>query len=392
MTTFRRMLFALLAVCALVLTACASNSASTSSSDSDSSTASETPGTGGSAIGFLYVGPKDDYGYNQAAAQGAAELGEAFPDYEILEAESVPETAEVEQKAEQMISQGAKIIFTTSYGYKDYALNLAEKHPDVVFLQQGNTLEGDIPNNIGTYFGNVYEPVYLAGIAAGKATTSNKLGYVAAFPIPQTLLNINAFELGAQSVNPDAETYTVFTSAWCDPGKQSQAAESLLNQGVDVLTQHQDCTSTITQAAEKAGASVVGYHADASELAPEGWLTGSEWDWGPLYIDMVTTIDAEEFAGGKYNGNYRVGYKKTADDAVDAPLVQSAFGPSVTDETKTEIAAAKEEISTTGSPFAGPVYDQDGNVVIEDGVIPEYSELESMDYLVQGVVGEIPAS
>ena len=120
----------------------------------------------------------------------------------------------------------------------------------------------------------MYEPVYLAGIVAGKMTKSNKLGYVYAFPIPQTMSNINAFELGAQSVNPDAETYVVNTSSWCDPAKQADAAKSLLDQGVDVLTQHQDCTSTITKAAEAAGAMVVGYHADASALAPKGWIAG----------------------------------------------------------------------------------------------------------------------
>ena len=140
----------------------------------------------------------------------------------------------------------------------------------------------------------MYEPVYLAGIAAGKATKTNKLGYVYAFPIPQTIANINAFELGAQSVNPDAETYVVNTSNWCDPAKQAEAASSLFAQGVDVITQHQDCTATITKAAEEAGKMVVGYHADASALAPNGWVTGSEWAWGDLYNEIVDTAVAGE--------------------------------------------------------------------------------------------------
>ena len=148
---------------------------------------------------------------------------------------------------------------------------------------------------------------------------SNKLGYVYAFPIPQTIANINAFQLGAQSVNPDAETYVVNTSNWCDPAKQAEAASSLIAQGVDVITQHQDCTATITKAAEEAGIMVVGYHADASELAPNGWVTGSEWDWGALYNDIVDTALAGEFTGSQYNANFRVGYKDGAN-----PFVQSA--------------------------------------------------------------------
>ena len=190
--------------------------------------------------------------------------------------------------AEQMIGQGAKVIFSTSYGYKDFAVALAKKHSDVVFLQQGNFITPPVPENANTYFGNVYETVYLAGIAAGKASKTGKLGFVAAFPIPQTLLNINAFELGAQSVNPKIKTYTVFTGSWCDPGKQASAAKSLLSSGADVLTQHQDCTSTIIKAAEAAEKYSVGYHFGAQALAPKGWLTGSEWNWGPLYGSMFS--------------------------------------------------------------------------------------------------------
>src|SRR6266446_1763023 len=153
---------------------------------------------------------------------------------------------------EDMVAKGAKIIFATSYGHKDPGLKVAAAHPDVVVVSQGNFVDGKMPANFGTYFGTVYEPVYLAGIAAGKATKSNKLGYVYAFPIPQTIANINAFELGARSVNPAAQTFVVNTSSWCDPAKQAEAAKSLISQGVDVLTQHQDCTATVTKAAESA--------------------------------------------------------------------------------------------------------------------------------------------
>ena len=381
------------AVCALVLGACGSNDDETPAAAEESGDSSEAaaeggdaPGTDGTAIGFIFVGPKDDYGYNQAAYQGAMAVKEEFPDLEILTAENVPEDDNATRVMEDMIDKGAKIIFATSYGHLDPAMKVAAEHPDVVVVQQGNFIQDAIAPNMGTYFGTVYEPVYLAGIAAGKATKTNKLGYVYAFPIPQTISNINAFELGAQSVNPDAETYVVNTSNWCDPAKQAEAAKSLLDQGVDVLTQHQDCTSTITKAAEDAGAMVVGYHADASELAPNGWIAGSEWDWASLYIDIVNTALAGEFVGSPYNDNFRVGYKTGTN-----PFVQSKLGESLPDGTEDEIAAALEAISTDSSPFAGPVTAQDGSELVADGEVPDYATIEAtMTVFVDGVVGSIP--
>ena len=228
----------------------------------------------------------------------------------------------------------------------------------------------------------------LAGVAAGKATKSNKLGFVYAFPIPQTVNNINAFELGAQSVNPKAQTFAVNTGSWCDPQKQKSATDSLLSQGIDVVTQHQDCTATVIKKTEEAGDFTVGYHADASSLAPKGWLTGSQWDWKSLYSDIVKVSLKGKFTGSKYNANYRVGYKTGTN-----PFVQSKFGPAVVDATKQLITTAKEKISTTGSPFAGPVIAQDGSTLIPAGEIPDYAKIEStMTVFVKGVVGSIPKS
>ena len=387
MRTRRMVALAVGAVLLLLAAACSDNDGG-SSVAADESESGE-PGTGGTAVGFIMVGPKDDFGYNQAVYESAQAVGEAYPDLEVLTAENVPETDEAARVMQGMIDKGAKIIFATSYGHLDAALSVAEENPDVVVVHQGGTVEGEMPPNFGTYFGTVYEPVYLAGILAGEATETDKLGFVYAFPIPQTIANINAFQLGAASVNPDAETYVVNTSSWCDPAAQAQAASSLLGQGVDVLTQHQDCTATITKAAEDAGAYVIGYHADASELAPNGWLGGSEWDWDALYIDIVDVAQAGDFTGSIYNANYRVGYQDG-----DNPFVQSEYGPSVSDETKAEVAAALEEISTDGSPFTGPIMANDGTTVLfEDGVTPDYTEAEGMNTMfVEGVVGEIPES
>ncbi len=345
------------------------------------------PGVGGKEIGFIFVGPKDDYGYNQAAYEGSQAVAAAHPDLKVVTAENVPEDDNATRVMEKMIADGAKIIFATSYGHLDPALKVAADHPDVVVVQQGNVISGTVPPNAGTYFGTVYEPVYLAGIAAGKATKTNKLGYVYAFPIPQTIANINAFQLGAESVNPAAQTYVVNTSNWCDPAKQAEAASSLFAQGVDVITQHQDCTATITKAAEEAGKMVVGYHADASALAPKGWVTGSEWDWGAMYNDIVATALAGNFTGSKYNANYRAGFKDGTN-----PFKQSKFGTMVDADTQAKIAAEKERISTTGSPFDGPVVAQDGTIMFAEGETIDYATVESKNTkFVKGVVGEIPA-
>ncbi|MGA1828983.1 BMP family ABC transporter substrate-binding protein [Microbacterium sp.] len=371
---------------AAVLAIAACSPAGTGGAGSGSDAAADAPGVGGTAIGFIMVGPKDDYGYNQAVYEASQVLADEYPDLEILTAENVPEDDTAATTMEQMIDRGAKIIFATSYGHLDAAQQVAEDHPDVVVVQQGNTMaEEDILPNDGTYFGTVYEPMYLAGIAAGAATESGKLGYVYAFPIPQTIANINAFQRGAESVHPGVETITVATSSWCDPAAQRDAASSLLSQGVDVLTQHQDCTKTVIDAAEAAGAYTVGYHADASELAPEGWLTGAVWEWAPLYTSIVDTILAGDFTGSEFNANYRVGYKTGTN-----PFVLAEFGPSVTADTIASIDEAEAWLATDeGSPFAGPVLAQDGTEVVAAGVVPDYAEIDAMDYFVQGVVGNL---
>lgn len=371
-------------VLAFVLAACSGTA--TTTGPAEETTGETTAASAGSVdtVGFIYVGPKDDFGYNQAAYQGSLAVGDAFEDLTILQAENVPETSEAEVVMEDMIEQGADLIFATSYGHLEFARNLAVAHPDVVFVHQGG-LEGEPAlDNLGTYFGTVYEPVYTAGIAAGAATESKKLGYIYAFPIPQTLANINAFTLGAQSVDPDIETVTISTGSWCDPALQAEAVQSLLDQGVDVITQHQDCTKTIIEAAEAAGAYTVGYHADASELAPEGWLTGSEWNWGPLYVDIVETVLAGEFAASPYNGDFRVGLQTG-----DNPFVQSVYGPSVSAETKERIESARRAIIDGTGVFSGPVTAQDGAVVVPEGDMLTYEEVEQMDFFVAGVIGSL---
>ncbi len=357
-------------------------------------------GTGATKVGFIYVGSKDDFGYNQAAYEAAQEMGEAVG-VEVINAENVPETIDdAVPVMEDMIAQGATALFATSYGHFDAAVAVAADHPDVCVVHQGqfeSSLDAPL-DNLGTYFSSVFEPVYLAGIAAGTVSESGTLGYVYAFPIPQTLENINAFALGAQTVNPDAKVIAVATASWCDPGKQAQASQTLLDQGADVLTQHQDCTKTVIETAEAAGAYSVGYHYDASALAPEGWLTGSEWAWTDLYTDIVETMIAGEFVESEYNGDYRFGFRN-----VDAPFVAfapSPFGPAVDEETQALITETYDKffVDEDGdgigdfSVFTGPLADRDGTERIPDGVTPSYEELDgffSEPWFVAGVEGSL---
>ncbi len=410
MSTLKRLL-ALLTALLLLASACGSSdeaSGDPSESTDDGSSESEEPqggisdGCGFEAekVGFLYVGPKDDFGYNQAAYEAAVAMGEATG-LEIIHAENVPETIDdAVPVMEDMIAQGATILFPTSFGHFDPAVEIAKVHPDVCVVHQGQ-LESSLDeplDNLGTYFSSVFEPVYLAGIAAGASTKTDTLGYVYAFPIPQTLQNINAFALGAQSVNSDATVIAISTADWCDPAKQAQAAQTLLDQGADVLTQHQDCTKTIIETAEEAGAFSVGYHYDASELAPKGWLTGSDWDWEPLYTDIVSTMVSGDFIESDYNSDYRIGYRD-----IDAPFVAfkpSTVGDAVGDETKAAIDKAFDEFFVDEDDdkvgdfavFAGPITDRDGTERIAEGESPDYVELDNAftePWFVDGVEGSL---
>jgi simple sugar transport system substrate-binding protein/basic membrane protein A len=209
-------------------------------------------GKGANKIGFIMVGEENDQGYNQAVYEASLKVKKDLGVQTVLAA-NVPETTQVTATMQAMVNEGVKIIYATSYGYYPFALAFAKSHPDVVVLHQGGDFVGKkIPPNFGTYWGEAFEPVSLGGMAAGSVTKTNKLGFVYAFPIPQTIGNVDAFELGAKLTDPKAVTYTEATSEWCDPLKQKTAAAALLSIGADVLTQHQDCQSTVIEAA-KAG-------------------------------------------------------------------------------------------------------------------------------------------
>lgn len=340
-------------------------------------------------VGFIYVGPKDDFGYNQAHAEGAAAMAANVPGIRIIEEASVPETAAVAETMRSMIEiDGAKVLFPTSFGYFDpYILELAEEFPDVQFFHAGGLYQDGVhPDNVGSYFGYIDEAQYVAGVVAGHMSKSGKLGFVAAKPIPQVLRNINAFTLGAKSVNPAVTTQLIFTGDWAEPVKEAEATNSMADQGVDVVTCHVDSPKVVMETAEKRGIFSSGYHADQSPLAPEGYLTGAEWDWSSIYTQL-----GEQFIAGEtlmagdiphiLRGGLAGNFCKISD-----------YGPAVTDEAKADADAAREQLMNNELViYKGELKDNTGNVILPGG--EEYKqdniELEKMDYLIEGVQGSI---
>ncbi|MGQ0831455.1 MAG: BMP family ABC transporter substrate-binding protein [Microthrixaceae bacterium] len=336
-------------------------------------------------IGFIFVGSHDDLGYNQAAWEGSEALARAFPDAEVRRVENVPEDADAVAALEDLVDQGATILFATSFGHLAAAYEVARRHPEVTVLHQGGVEPTPHLPNFGTYFGAHSEALYLAGITAGAATRSGRLGFVVAFPIPATFNNVNAFTLGARSVNPTVTTRVVFTEAWCDPKAQSTAASTLIAAGVDVIAQHQDCTRTILRAAESAGIYSVGYHADGSEVATTGWLVGAVWSWDALYARIVQTIIDGTFETSPYEGDFR-GSLASGDN----PFLLTEPGPSVTQQTRDRLASATAALIAGGSPFTGPILDQLGRVRVPAGSVLGGGDLDAMDWFAQGVEATVP--
>jgi simple sugar transport system substrate-binding protein len=332
-------------------------------------------------VGFIYVGPRDDYGYNQAHAEAAAVL-KKMPGLKVVEEEKVPETVAVEKSMESMINlDGATLMFPTSFGYFDpHMLKEAAKFPKIQFRHCGGLWqEGKHPKNTGSYFGYIDECQYLNGIAAGSVSKSGKLGFVAAKPIPQVLRNINAFTLGAQSVNPKVTTQVIFTGDWSMPVKEAEATNSMIAQGIDAVTCHVDSPKVVIETAERAGISTCGYHCNQSKLAPKGYLTGAEWNWERVYVAFVEAMKKGEAPGNFVRGGLKEGFVK-----------MSAFGPAVPAKARTKADAVKQQMVGAGYViFKGPLKDNKGNSVIAGGtsLVQTDPVLESMNYLVEGVVG-----
>jgi len=328
-------------------------------------------------VGFVYVGPISDHGYSYQHDQGRLQLEKELGDkVTTTYVENVPEGADAERVIDQLAAQGHKLIFTTSFGFMNPTLKVAQRYPDVKFEHATGYKRSA---NLATYSARFYEGRTIVGEIVGKMTKSNVIGYVASFPIPEVVSGINAMTLAMRKVNPKAEVRVVWVNSWYDPPKEAEAAKALLDQGADVIVQHTDSPAPI-QAAEERGLWAVGQSSDMTRFGPKAHLTAIVDDWGGYYVDRTKKVLAGGWKSEDTWGGIKDGMLHLApyNPAIPADVVAMA------DKTKADI------VSGARHPFAGPIKDQSGKEVIPAGKHATDEQILKMDYFVEGVVGKLP--
>jgi len=327
------------------------------------------------SIGFVYVSPIGDAGWTYQHDLGRLQL-ERDTGVKTNYVENVAEGADAERVIREMAKRGDKVIFATSFGYMNYMLKVSKQFPKTAFVHATGYKMG---KNMGIYNARFYEGRYLTGIIAGEMTKTNVLGYVAAFPIPEVLQGINAFIKGARSVNPKAELRVIWVNSWYDPGKERQASMTLMSQDADVITHHTDSTAVV-QAAEERGKYAFGYHSDMSKYGAKAQLTATTHHWGNFYSNTIKAVKAGTWKPESVWGGYKEGMIKLA------PL-----NPAIPTELQARIENMEKQLAD-GSlhPFSGPVVDQDGKTRVAAGATMNDSDLNGMNYYLQGVVSKLP--
>lgn len=334
----------------------------------------------GVVLGAVYVGPRDDFGWNQAHAV-AMEVLKSVSGVTVLEEENVPETDACAKSMESMINlDGANLILGTSFGYFDpFMVDLAKKYPDVQFRHAAPLWNKDKhPANLGSYFCYLNQAHYVDGVAAGLSTTSNKIGFVAAKPIPSVLSNVNSVLLGARSVNPAATVQVIFTGDWSMPVREAEAANALIDAGCDVITCHVDGPKVVIETAEGRGVKTCGHNASQAPLAVKGFITGAEYKWETIYKSF-----AEELGKGEVLPNVVVGgYHNDM-------IRNSPYGAGATEPARKAADAAIAALIAKKPIYVGPLKDNTGKLVIETTMDNYDPVLDGMGYLLEGVVGSI---
>lgn len=326
---------------------------------------------------FIYVGPVGDYGWSYQHDRGRLDVEEAMGDeVETAFLESVQEGPDAERALERFARSGCDIVFATSFGYMDQVNAVAAKFPDVKF-EHATGYKREHPN-VSTYNSKFHEGRYVQGQIAAKMSETGVAGYIASFPIPEVIMGINAFMLGAQSVNPDFELKIVWVNTWFDPGKESDAAKALIDQGADIITQHTDSTGPMQVAAER-GVLAFGQASDMIKFGPETQLTSIIDDWGPYYIERVEAVangtweQVDVWAGMAEEHVVMAPYTNMPDDV-----------KAMAEETEAKIKSGEF------NPFTGPVNRQDGSQWLADGEVAEDSVLLGLDFYVEGIDDQIP--
>jgi simple sugar transport system substrate-binding protein len=330
-------------------------------------------------VGFIYVGPVGDAGWTFAHDNGRKHIEQKFGDkIKTSFVEKVPEGADAERVIRDLVAQGHKLIFATSFGFGDAMEKVAKDHPDVKFEHATGYKTSA---NLRVYEAKFYEDAYMAGVVAGTMTKTNTIGFVASFPIPEVLRNINAFTLGARSVNPKVTTKVVWVNTWFDPPKESEAAQALINQRADVLLQNTDSTAVL-QTAEKNGKFAFGWDSDMSAFAPKAHLGSAVVNWGPYYEKAVNDV----LAGTWKTSDTKWGTKEGANDLIKINDVVPETAKKRVDEIKAGLKTG------TFSVFKGPIKDNSGKTVLEKDVPADDAWKGRINFYVEGVEGKVPSS
>ena len=330
-------------------------------------------------IGFIYVSPIGDAGWTHQHDIARIAMEKALaPKVTTKYVENVPEGADAERVIRDLAQAGHKLIFTTSFGYMNPTVKVAQQFPNIFFEHATGYKTA---KNLGTYNARFYEGRYLAGIVAGRMTKSNVAGYVAAFPIPEVVMGINAFTRGMRSVNAKAETKVVWVSTWFDPGRESEAANTLVAQGADVLTHHTDSTAVV-QAAEAKKVYAVAYHSDMSKYGPNAQITAVTHVWDKYYTGRAQAVLDGKWAPDHVWGGIR-----------DGMIAMGPFGKTVPKDAQDQMKKAEADIASGKlAPFAGPMKDSAGKERLAAGATITDEALSKMDYYVEGVQGNLPAA
>lgn len=328
-------------------------------------------------VAFVYVGPVGDAGWTYAHEQGRLALEKSMAGkVKTTYVENVPEGADAERVIRKLAADGNKLIFTTSFGFMNPTEKVAKAFPSVIFEHATGFKTS---KNMGVYESRQYEGTYLQGVIAAKMSKSGTIGFVGSFAVPEVLRNINAYTLGAQSVNPKIKTKVVWINSWYDPAKERQAAETLIAQGADVLTQNTDSPATLQVAQEK-GKFAFGWDSDMARFAPKAHLTASTNYWGDFYTRTAQAVMAGTWKTGEVRGGLNEGMVRMSplNAAIPADVAK------LFEQKKADIVAGKLK------PFQGPIKDQSGAVRVAAGTQMADKDVHGMNFYVQGVEGSIP--
>ncbi len=326
---------------------------------------------------FVYLGPISDHGWSYSHEQGRIKTELALKgQFKTSYIENVPETADAERVIRNLAQQGNKVIFGTSFGYMNAMEKVAKQFPNTVFMHATGYKQA---KNLGIYEVRAYEGAYMLGVVAGQKTKSNIIGVVASFPIPEVVRNINAYTLGAQSVNPKIKTKIIWANTWFNPGKEREAALALIAQGADVLMQNTD-SPAVVQAAEQKGVYAFGWNSDMSKFGPKAQLAASVFHWETIYEPVLKQVANKTWKSSVY----KYGVQQNAVNIEN-------FGPAVTTVMKNKALQVKDALHKgTLHPFQGPIYKQDGQLLVPKGKILTDVDLSKVNYYVKGVDSVFP--